>query len=362
MNRTARAAAAIALVLAASAALSPPAAQAIGGGPAFTETDPGQVNGTYTPVAGDFSNVEYYDDLLWYAPGAGAEHLWTNIGNRTFTKKDLGNKVTGTYIPIVGDFSGDSLDDILWYAPGSASDVLWRTSGDATFTSLTVSINGTYSPTVLDDHVGKDDIVWAKPGGGASSVWSFTGRGAEHGTHAVTAPTAAQPLAGDFDGDYYADLFWYGPGAAADSLWSGNGLGTFATTPQSVSGVYQPIVDDYTTSFSHDKLVSENDTDDIYWFKATGANSVWYGHADRTWTKDPNVGTIGIPAVPLNMAGETVLFWSTSAPDKLWNDGYVGPTNNTEVGVGYTPIVGKWYGVDTVLFYKPGPSPEILFT
>lgn len=68
--------------------------------------------------------------------------------------------MNGTYTPIVGDFGGDELDDIFWYGPGTKPDVLWISIASHTFESKPVTVNGTFTPEVLDDTLGKDDIVY----------------------------------------------------------------------------------------------------------------------------------------------------------------------------------------------------------
>lgn len=338
--------------------------------PFYNESSLPQLSGTYTPVVGDFENSSSYDDILWYAPGAGAEQFWTDTTDKIFTPKSLGNKVNGTYTPIVGDFTGDDLDDILWYSPGSGADSLWKTSGKATWTSYPVAINGTYAPVVLDDRDGKDDIIWSKPGGGVGSVWSFTGTGSQHVTHGVTTPADTKPLVGDFNGDLLADVFWYGPGVVVDKLWRGNGSGTFAVTTQSVGGTYQPLVlelDGGGPTKSHHPSsggrFSPIATDDIFWFKPGGASSIWYGRTDGGWDQIPSVGVVGADGTLLPGKGNlTVFLWSKTHPDMVWSDGEIMAAHNTEFGAGYIPIVGNWFGTHEIVWYKPGSAPEVLFT
>ncbi|MCU1497155.1 MAG: hypothetical protein JWM47_1108 [Acidimicrobiales bacterium] len=337
----------------------------------YVETNPGQVGGTYVPVVGDFSDVAYYDDILWYAPGAAGETLWTAVGNRKFSSKPLGNVVDGTLTPLVGDFTGDELDDIFWFGSGAKPDALWRSSGAGTFANVPVSaVTGSFAPVVLEDETGKDDILWVNPAGGAGRAWSFTGTGSQHQSHAITTVAGTKPLVGDFDGNGNDDVFWYGPGAIPDALWSGNGAGVFAAKAQTVGGSYTPLVAQLTpvgapektqhgtrvTTGGHDLY------DDILWNRPTGAISVWYGRADRAWSKisTANFNTAGT-LLPGSADG-TVLIWSPTQPDKIWSDGGLSPTGNTEIGSGYSPIVGNWNGSPGVLFYKPGPAPEILFT
>ncbi|HEX7136059.1 MAG TPA: hypothetical protein VF228_25995, partial [Iamia sp.] len=94
--------------------------------------------------------------------------------------------VNGTYTPLVGDFDGNGVDDIIWYAPGAGVDTMYRFAGSVGgHASMSLTINGTYQPVVLDaDDDGYDDVLWYAPGAAADSMWLF-GPGASHTTKAV---------------------------------------------------------------------------------------------------------------------------------------------------------------------------------
>ena len=369
-RRPVLAAAAIALSTLAAAVGVAPVPAGAGGDTIelFTEVDPGAVDGTYVPVAGNFSDVDFYDDVLWYAPGRGAESLWVDDGG-VFAKRNLGNRVTGTFRPVVGDFAGDQLDDIFWYAPGSAPDYLWVASGDAAFTSIPVPVKGTYEPTVLHDDVGKDDIVWVKPSGGATSVWSFTGQGAQHAVHPVSTIPGARPLVGDFDGNGFDDAFWYGPGSIPDAAWYGAGDGTFAVQSASVTGAYQPVVAQLTQSNGtqprcddqSNEVPGPDQCEDILWYRASGPTKVWYGRGNRIFVSETTGSFGGSAGTPFAGVDGFVFLWSPAQKDKVFLDGTAWDSANSEVPGGYQPIVGNWAGVPGILFYRRGPAPEIWF-
>lgn len=318
------------------------------------------VSGTYTPVVGDFAGPGLFaDDVVWYAPGAGADHLWLNDATPMdpgFTTSVL-PAVSGSYTPVVGDFSGTAHDDIFWYAPGNAADYLWTSDGDGTFTSTPKPVSGTYAPVTLDDGAGKDDIVWAKPGGGPGHVWSFEGM-ASHISTPMTSPAGSKPIVGRFNAGACADIFWYAPGAAADSLWHMNCAGTAGSVvPQAVNGTYQPVVE---------HLGPNGDAlSDILWF-ANGTSHLWQSDGDGTWTTEVHdIPVAGTPLPTANNWGVVHIYAPAAADLVFWDTfggNYVAPTLNTEHGAGWTPVIGDFVGFEADIFwYKAGSATERLF-
>lgn len=318
------------------------------------------VNGTYTPIVGDFGGAAAgRDDIVWYAPGAAADNWWISNGDTTFSKQALPMQVNGTYTPVVGDFAGTGLDDILWYAPGAAADYLWTANGLG-FDAASVNINGTYVPAVLDDTSGKDDIIWANPAGGAGSVWSFEG-GGTYLSNPITSPAGSRPLVGRFNIGVCADVFWYTPGAGADALWLMNCAGHIGSNlPQTVNGHFQPVVHDFTPSV--DGLA------DILWFAHPGATSLWMSDGDGTWTTSSRNLPIGGTPLPVSKNWGFVQVWSPTLPDLVFwrtSDGedFAAQLDATNMGAGYRPLIGTFVGNNAdILWYQPGAAAERLFS
>jgi hypothetical protein len=317
------------------------------------------VNGTYTPVVGNFGNaLTPADDILWYAPGAATDYLWLSNNDTTFDTAPSPSQVSGSYTPVVGDFAGNGLDDIVWYAPGSTQDWLWTSTGSG-FTSSPLSISGTYDPSVLEDEAGKADIVWAKPNGGAGYVWSFEGMGTYLSTPMVSPP-GSRALVGFFGAGACADIFWYAPGPAADSLWMMNCAGTAGSTfAQTVNGTYQPVVADL-----RDDLDGQ---DEIFWYRTGASSTMWSPNGDGTWQAKSL--TVPLQATPLPAGHQWGLihFWSPTQQDLVfWGEGgadaHLGPLTNTEMPAGSIPVIGAFVGhSDDILWYRPGAGAERLF-
>ncbi|WP_426571900.1 FG-GAP repeat domain-containing protein [Aquihabitans sp. McL0605] len=147
--------------------------------------------------AGTFSSATGAD-LLVYSPGAGTDYIAHMSNSIPATATFTTFTVTNSYIPVIGDFDGNGIDDILWYAPGSGADKLWLFTGATAHTSVAVSISGSYRPTVLDaDGDSRDDILWYSSSG-ADSLWLFGSGATSHVSKAITAGPGYQIVAGHF--------------------------------------------------------------------------------------------------------------------------------------------------------------------
>jgi hypothetical protein len=130
--------------------------------------------------------------------------------------------VNGSYTPLVGDYTGDGVDDIHWYAPGPAGDPLWEFDPGGSFTTVVRNVNGAYRPVVAS--IGKDDTddtIWYGPTS-PDSVWDWTQGTTEHTTKTVSVRTSAyEPFEFDYfgDGPRSEDVYWYIPGGGIDPVW-----------------------------------------------------------------------------------------------------------------------------------------------
>lgn len=137
---------------------------------------PLSMNGSYTLRAGDVDG-DGDDDLLLYQPGPRYDALWKggpSVGGVGAAGgfATSATPVSGTYQPSMGDVDGDGRADILWYAPGPAADHLWFGRATGAPTSRPIVVNGTYTPLFadLDDDAG-EEIVWFRSSAATTPVW-----------------------------------------------------------------------------------------------------------------------------------------------------------------------------------------------
>ena len=313
------------------------------------------LKGGGTPLVGDF-NGDGEGDVFLYRPGAGTERLLFGKGDRGgawFSNTSANIQVNGTYTPVVGDFNANGSTDILWYGPGTAPDTLWSfNKQSSTFVVSKPVINGRYRPFVGDftsnDGQATDDIFWYAPGSGADSIWKgIAGRRVSFSSIPQRISGTYTPLVGSFtpdpgtggSTDSTLDIFWYAPGATGDSLWKGDGNGHFTPQAYRVSGTYKPIVG----------FFDGYGVQDIFWYSANGPDSVWL--ADPATGKFTAHGaSIGAGFTPITgeftIPDEPIYWWSTTGPDRLWiPEGEPGTwayselNNNSDVGAGSKPVV-----------------------
>jgi hypothetical protein len=333
--------------------------------PVFVElTGPGiAVNGTYTPIVGNFSGNNGLDDILWYAPGPGVETLWeaTSVATAPFTKLPV-TQVNGTSTPIVGDFSNDGLEDILWYGPGSAPDTLWNfTYGGLVQRRL--SISGTFAPIVLPNAGRPDSILWYAAGTATDWLWVFPNGAATHTSAPYAINGTYRPIAGDFGDDGLGDVFWYAPGSAPDARWTrtkADAPGSFASSPETVSGTYLPVVGDWGSP----SATFADATSDIAWTTTTGADQTWE-RSGASWSKltvaigDQHLVRVGREGTDL------LVTWGGPAVDHLWTPTPTGAGSNRstdlpKIPADARPIVGRFapFDHDAILWYRPGSGAE----
>lgn len=266
-----------------------------------------RVTGTYRPIVGNFSG-DPRDDILWYAPGSGAESLWIGTGDASqpFLKQSA-PPVNGTYTPLVGNFSGDAGDEILWYAPGSAPDVLWNNPGGY-FEAEAVSINGTFQPIVLDNPGTWSAIFWYAPGSAPDWLWQFRNTDWLSTSHPVSS--TYRPFAIDWNGDLIDDVFWYAPGSARDYVWVRKPTGGFTSLYRPVNGTYTPLVGEFSPS--------PDLREEVLWSNTSGNDALWTTSEVGEVTSIPVTVPNRRGIVAESPAGEQVLFFGGTGPDQVW--------------------------------------------
>lgn len=286
----------------------------------FDQTAP-RVTGSYVPAAGDFDG-DGHSDIAWYGAWDRPDTIFGGTRSQGgFAPRALDQR--GSFVPVPGDFNADGLDDIFWYQPG----------GDPIVADPSRS-GSNYEPNA------RPDQVWlARPGGG----WAVANR---------SLVGAAQPLAGDFDGDGDTDILWYRPGAEADVLWRfANGTPTAVTL--SIYGNYRPVAGDF----------DGDGVDDILWHAPGAAlDPVWWfdriaGHSASTLNITGDSFRPFAANVDGDRADEIFFYAPGAAPDTLWTSldraGRVG-ARVLPVGGRYQPVVGDFdaNGVDDIFWYS----------
>jgi len=230
------------------------------------------VNGTYTPIVGDFDG-NGYDDIYWYSPST-TDVIWSFVDTTQRTQTTL-NAPAGTFTPVAGDFTGDGADDVLWYQPGAGAEIYWDFDPGSTFTHSTPTspqVVGTHTP-VVGRFVGAplvDDIIWyRKDATRAATFWNFEGAapatitGTSLGSVSVGDPDT-KPLALDARSDGYKDVLWYNTGSTSDPFWNFAGAATPDTsTTYQQDGTYKAATGD----------LFGDGHDDVYW--RGSCSSIW---------------------------------------------------------------------------------------
>ena len=331
------------------------------------------VNGTYQPLVGDFAGSRN-DDVVYYAPGAAKDFLHVADGQGGFTSLDL-PAVNGSYTPLVGDFVGDERDEILYTAKGSTTAYLVRFDRNARSAAPVVASAPITVPAkvtqafVLPHRVNYGgphaEVFWYAAGSAPDRIDAITWP--IDGTPVVTSRSVSvggtyQPIVGDYDGNGYADVFWYAPGPAADTTWflAGNGRRSESqlSNPTPVAGSYQVLTGNF---------VGDPATDEVLFHKAgPGADSLWSLKTGRPSSRTVTTSLTG-NAYVLEGGVDRVMSWSPGQSPSIWSFDPASATQasgNAAVGSGYRPVIGGFTGAagtSSVLWYAPGPAPELLY-
>lgn len=243
------------------------------------------VSGTYNPVVGDFDG-NGIDDILWYASGAGAEHLWLFAGDSSHTEIPVAN-VDGSYRPTALDANGDTRDDILWYGP-SGPDALWLFGpGGASKTSKAIAAGSGYQ--VVAGHFGdpaagqpRDRVVFWNSNG-PDYFWTFDTSGNHSSALLPNIDGNYQLLPGQFFEETYGGLGFYGPGSLPEREWAfGPGPGGDVAPEGNIT----PVNGTYTTRVGD---FDGNGFTDIAFISGTNA-TVWNFTFDGTHTQKTFTG------------------------------------------------------------------------
>jgi hypothetical protein len=312
------------------------------------------VASTFRPIALD-AQGDGRGDILWYAPGAATDHLWTGSGSGRFTDATL--HIGGSYtdaLPVDVDADGD--DDLLWYDRTTGNAYLWAANGRGGFTALKLNRPKGLQPVVVDtDGNGREEIFWYGPGAVADSLWAWNGLAFT--SRAQSVGGSYVPVTGDFDGNRKDDLLWYAPGAPADHLWLSTGAGTHRSVPVGVGGSYAPLVGD----FDGDRV------DDVFWYGPGSApDHVWFGGPGGAFDRRTTSVAGQYQPFVADLAGDgrddIVWYAPGTASDAWWR----WATNRAVTSADLTAdgrhraIVGAFSsgGGDGVFWYAPGPVPD----
>ncbi len=169
-------------------------------------------------------------------------------------------------------------EDRLWYGIGNVRDYAGASNPEDgfLFKMINYDIDPGHTPLGGDfDGDGRDDIYYHKSGAGMVYYGNAAGNGFQ--VHSVTSASGSIRSVDDFDGDGRDDVLFHNPGSGANVVWFGNSNRTFTTvTVASMPGKY-----------GHKGYAGDFDGDgrgDIYWIgEGSNGEQIWYGRSDRSF-------------------------------------------------------------------------------
>ena len=339
----------------------------------FDEVPGPSIGGTYVPLVGDFGGSTNAD-VVYYAPGSGADYLHVSRPDGTFDDDRL-PAINGTYTPLVGDFVGDDRDEILFTSPGQTTAYLWRfdrrgRNQPAVVDSASLRVPATVTTSIVLDNRPAyggppDEVLWYAAGGAPDRVdhldWPVGGR-LTVASRPITVNGLYRPVVGDFDGNGLADVFWYAPGSAPDSIWFFSGSASRSTSQRAVSapvnGTYQVLTGNFSGSSARSELA--------FYRPGSDADFLWTFSGAGAYTSDQRTTSLTGSAYVLEGGLDRLMTWSPGTSPSIWSldPGSDRPSGNTPIASGYRPIVGDFSGppgTSSVLWYAPGRPPERLY-
>jgi hypothetical protein len=294
------------------------------GTPARWTSRPQTVNGTYLPVAGDFTG-DGRTDIFWYAAGSPMDYLWEATPNgSTFTSRPF--PVNGVYRPTAGDFDGDGVDDLFFFAPGAAADHMWYfDAGGQSYTSQQVSAWAFPTTQVHSgdfDGNGVDDVLFFTPVG-PDSIWRHAPGGARTSA-SIAIGANSNVVVGDVDGDLRDDVLQHNTLSGTVRLFFGTAAGGFTQATQGAARLHLPVMGDFTCDLRADVILYR---------PGPGADVMWRGRAKTAPVFTAGTGPVSIRGSYLHQVvgdfdgnGCDDVFWYQpgTTRDSIWLNSAVG--------------------------------------
>ena len=200
--------------------------------------------GQQQPILADF-NGDGRKDVLWYDKTSGANRLYLDNGDGTFTARQRGIdswRVAGGEGLTAGDFNGDGKMDLLWWDKATGATRWYINDGNGYFTETEnpTALGGTNAVTGFDGLLlgdfngdGKTDVLWYKSATGLTRIVSRNSDGSFSCTVNPITPASidgtGQLFVADFNGDGKTDVLWYQMGSGTNRMFINNGSGTAFT-------------------------------------------------------------------------------------------------------------------------------------